>query len=68
MIILIKSSIKKRPKSLEWFFWITLVLGFAFPLVWFLTAMAFYDFWGWENKKSEHEKKYKPKIGFLQKN
>lgn len=58
---------EKETAELGAFFWISLVLGFAFPLVWFLTAMAFYDFWDWENKKSEHEKKYKPKIGFLQK-
>lgn len=58
---------EEETKELGMFFWITLILGFAFPLVWFLTAMAFYEFWEWENKKSKYEKIHKPKIGLFKK-
>lgn len=57
---------EKETKELGMVFWISLILGFAFPLVWFLTAVAFYDVWEWENKKEEYKKKNRPKIGFLQ--
>lgn len=62
-----KEQYEEETKELGMFFWITLILGFAFPLVWFLTAMAFYEVWEWENKKSEHEKIHKPKVGFFKK-
>lgn len=48
-------------------FWLTLILGFFFPLLWFFTVMAFYEFLELESKKEKHDRKNKPKISFWQK-
>lgn len=62
-----KEKYEEETKELGMAFWISLVLGFAFPLIWIFTAMVFYEFWNWENKKLEYEKKHKPKVGFFKK-